>query len=95
MCARRSIDKQGKPVTVETNGRHDPCVGIRATPIAEADDGAGAHGPCFAPPRTERRCDDEDSEDPCFSQENVSFSSNLPVLPRSIPIRMKLSPHYS
>jgi chorismate synthase len=34
--ARRSIDKQGKPVTVETSGRHDPCVGIRATPIAEA-----------------------------------------------------------
>lgn len=34
--ARRSIDKLGKPVTVETNGRHDPCVGIRATPIAEA-----------------------------------------------------------
>ena len=33
---RKSIDKQGKPVTVETNGRHDPCVGIRATPIAEA-----------------------------------------------------------
>jgi len=34
--ARRSIDKHGQPVTVETNGRHDPCVGIRATPIAEA-----------------------------------------------------------
>ncbi len=33
---RRSIDQQGNPVTVETNGRHDPCVGIRATPIAEA-----------------------------------------------------------
>jgi chorismate synthase len=33
---RRSINKQGKLVTVETNGRHDPCVGIRATPIAEA-----------------------------------------------------------
>ncbi len=33
---RRSIDKQGNPVTLETNGRHDPCVGIRATPIAEA-----------------------------------------------------------
>ncbi len=33
---RRSIDKLGLPVTVETNGRHDPCVGIRATPIAEA-----------------------------------------------------------
>jgi chorismate synthase len=33
---RRSIDTQGQPVTVETHGRHDPCVGIRATPIAEA-----------------------------------------------------------
>ena len=33
---RRSIDKRGRPVTVETEGRHDPCVGIRATPIAEA-----------------------------------------------------------
>jgi chorismate synthase len=33
---RRSIDKQGRPVMVETHGRHDPCVGIRATPIAEA-----------------------------------------------------------
>ena len=33
---RHSIDKQGNAVTVETNGRHDPCVGIRATPIAEA-----------------------------------------------------------
>ncbi|HET9702124.1 MAG TPA: chorismate synthase [Burkholderiales bacterium] len=33
---RRSIDKAGNPVTVETHGRHDPCVGIRATPIAEA-----------------------------------------------------------
>ncbi|MDF0668749.1 MAG: chorismate synthase [Nitrospira sp.] len=33
---RRSIDKQGNPVMVGTTGRHDPCVGIRATPIAEA-----------------------------------------------------------
>jgi chorismate synthase len=33
---RQSIDKQGNPITVETFGRHDPCVGIRATPIAEA-----------------------------------------------------------
>jgi chorismate synthase len=33
---RRSIDKAGTPVVVETLGRHDPCVGIRATPIAEA-----------------------------------------------------------
>ena len=34
--ARRSINKRGEAVTVETHGRHDPCVGIRATPIAEA-----------------------------------------------------------
>ncbi len=33
---RRSIDKAGKDVTVKTTGRHDPCVGIRATPIVEA-----------------------------------------------------------
>lgn len=33
---RQSIDKQGTPTIVETFGRHDPCVGIRATPIAEA-----------------------------------------------------------
>ena len=33
---RRSIDRAGKPVMVATEGRHDPCVGIRATPIAES-----------------------------------------------------------
>jgi chorismate synthase len=33
---RRTIDVRGKPATIETTGRHDPCVGIRATPIAEA-----------------------------------------------------------
>ncbi len=33
---KQSIDRDGNPVTVETFGRHDPCVGIRATPIAEA-----------------------------------------------------------
>ncbi len=32
----RSIDLMGNPVEVVTTGRHDPCVGIRATPIAEA-----------------------------------------------------------
>jgi chorismate synthase len=32
----RTIDLQGNPVEVVTKGRHDPCVGIRATPIAEA-----------------------------------------------------------
>ncbi len=34
--ARRSIDAKGNPIDVATEGRHDPCVGIRATPIAEA-----------------------------------------------------------
>ena len=33
---RASIDREGRPTTVETHGRHDPCVGIRAAPIAEA-----------------------------------------------------------
>jgi chorismate synthase len=33
---RRSIDRAGQPTVVETFGRHDPCVGIRATPIVEA-----------------------------------------------------------
>jgi len=32
----RSVDIHGNPVEVVTHGRHDPCVGIRATPIAEA-----------------------------------------------------------
>jgi chorismate synthase len=32
----RSIDITGKSVEVRTTGRHDPCVGLRATPIAEA-----------------------------------------------------------
>ena len=32
----RSVDINGNPVEVVTKGRHDPCVGIRATPIAEA-----------------------------------------------------------
>ena len=31
-----TIDKAGQPAEVITKGRHDPCVGIRATPIAEA-----------------------------------------------------------
>ena len=32
----RSVNVHGEPVEVVTKGRHDPCVGIRATPIAEA-----------------------------------------------------------
>jgi len=33
---RRSIDKAGNAVEMQTTGRHDPCVGVRATPICEA-----------------------------------------------------------
>lgn len=33
---RRSVSRAGEPVNVQTLGRHDPCVGIRASPIAEA-----------------------------------------------------------
>lgn len=33
---RRSINRAGEDVTVNTHGRHDPCVGIRAAPIVEA-----------------------------------------------------------
>jgi chorismate synthase len=36
LTARDSIDIAGQPTQVVTKGRHDPCVGIRATPIAEA-----------------------------------------------------------
>jgi chorismate synthase len=32
----RSVDLNAEPVEIRTKGRHDPCVGIRATPIAEA-----------------------------------------------------------
>ncbi|WP_162456482.1 chorismate synthase [Pseudoxanthomonas kalamensis] len=32
----RTVDVEGQPAEVITTGRHDPCVGIRATPIAEA-----------------------------------------------------------
>ncbi len=32
----RTVNLQGEPVEVVTEGRHDPCVGIRATPIVEA-----------------------------------------------------------
>jgi chorismate synthase len=36
LTPRDSIDIDGQPTQVVTKGRHDPCVGIRATPIAEA-----------------------------------------------------------
>jgi chorismate synthase len=31
-----SVDINGSPIEVVTTGRHDPCVGLRATPICEA-----------------------------------------------------------
>jgi chorismate synthase len=34
--ARQTVDVEGHATEIETHGRHDPCVGIRATPIAEA-----------------------------------------------------------
>lgn len=34
--ARQSINMSREPIIVETTGRHDPCVGIRAVPVAEA-----------------------------------------------------------
>jgi chorismate synthase len=36
MSPKQSIDRAGNPAVIQTKGRHDPCVGIRATPIAEA-----------------------------------------------------------
>ncbi len=32
----RTVDAEGKEVEIETRGRHDPCVGIRAVPVGEA-----------------------------------------------------------
>ena len=36
LTPRRSITLDGEPTEVRTKGRHDPCVGIRAVPVAEA-----------------------------------------------------------
>ena len=36
LTPRDTIDVEGRPTQIVTKGRHDPCVGIRATPIAEA-----------------------------------------------------------
>ena len=36
LTSRRSVDRHGRDVEVETRGRHDPCVGIRAVPVGEA-----------------------------------------------------------
>jgi chorismate synthase len=36
LTPRKTVDKYGRDAEVMTKGRHDPCVGIRAVPIAEA-----------------------------------------------------------
>ena len=36
LTAMRSVDRNGNDIEVSTKGRHDPCVGIRATPVGEA-----------------------------------------------------------
>ncbi|NKD85270.1 chorismate synthase [Haematospirillum jordaniae] len=36
LTPRRSVDHDGQDITIRTTGRHDPCVGIRAVPVAEA-----------------------------------------------------------
>ncbi|WP_375263609.1 chorismate synthase [Palleronia sp.] len=36
LTTRRTITKAGEPAEIVTKGRHDPCVGIRAVPVAEA-----------------------------------------------------------
>jgi chorismate synthase len=36
LIPRKSVDRYGREIEVSTKGRHDPCVGIRAVPVAEA-----------------------------------------------------------
>ena len=36
LTPRRSLDRSGNEIEVRTTGRHDPCVGLRAAPVAEA-----------------------------------------------------------
>ena len=36
LLPRKSVDANGKEIEVQTKGRHDPCVGIRAVPVGEA-----------------------------------------------------------
>ena len=36
LTPRRSVDETGAETEVSTQGRHDPCVGIRAVPVGEA-----------------------------------------------------------
>ena len=50
----RSVDMSGVPAEVVTTGRHDPCVGIRATPIAEAMLAIVVDGSLSAPSSSKR-----------------------------------------
>ena len=45
----RSVDRHGNDIEIRTTGRHDPCVGIRATPVAEAINVPASH--CVVPGR--------------------------------------------
>jgi chorismate synthase len=36
LTPRQALDEDGRAVEVRTTGRHDPCVGLRAAPVAEA-----------------------------------------------------------
>jgi chorismate synthase len=36
LSPRRTVDNQGQDTDIQTKGRHDPCVGIRAVPVGEA-----------------------------------------------------------
>jgi chorismate synthase len=36
LLPKKSVDANGKEIEVQTKGRHDPCVGIRAVPVGEA-----------------------------------------------------------
>ena len=36
LTPRRTVDRDGREAEITTRGRHDPCVGIRAVPVAEA-----------------------------------------------------------
>ena len=36
LAARKTITRDGQDTEIQTKGRHDPCVGIRAVPVGEA-----------------------------------------------------------
>jgi hypothetical protein len=76
---RRSIDKAGEPVVVKTFGRHDPCVGIRATPIAEVHARDRPDGSRPAASRPERRCGVHDTKNCRSGPARAAGSAFTPV----------------